>query len=69
MSFGGENMKRQREKRGKCKRKRKKGEMKRKKGNENEEKGSKRVKYLQNREELRQKDHNGSQKTMCRERG
>jgi hypothetical protein len=32
MSFGGKNMKRQREKGGKCKRKRKKGERKRKKG-------------------------------------
>jgi hypothetical protein len=32
MSFGGKNMKRQREKRGKCKRKRKKGDRKRKKG-------------------------------------
>jgi hypothetical protein len=30
MSFGGKNVKRQREKRGKCKRKRKKGERKRK---------------------------------------
>jgi hypothetical protein len=32
MSFGGKNMKRQREKRGKCKRKKKKGERKRKRG-------------------------------------
>jgi hypothetical protein len=32
MSFGGKNMKRQREKIGKCKRKRKKVERKRKKG-------------------------------------
>jgi hypothetical protein len=32
MSFGGKNMKRQREKGGKCNRKRKKGEGKRKKG-------------------------------------
>jgi hypothetical protein len=32
MSFGEKNMKRQREKGGKCKRKRKKGERKRKKG-------------------------------------
>jgi hypothetical protein len=32
MSFGGKNMKRQREKRGKCKRKRKKGERKWEKG-------------------------------------
>jgi hypothetical protein len=39
----GKNMKRRREKRGKCKRKRKKGERKRK-GKENEKKGNKRVK-------------------------
>jgi hypothetical protein len=32
MSFGGKNMKRRRENRGKCKRKRRKGERKRKKG-------------------------------------
>ncbi len=32
MSFGGKNVKRQREKRGKCKRKRKKGEKKMRKG-------------------------------------
>jgi hypothetical protein len=32
MSFGGKNMKRQREKQGKCKRKRKKGARKRKTG-------------------------------------
>jgi hypothetical protein len=32
MSFGGKNMKRRREKEGKCKRKGKKGERKRKKG-------------------------------------
>jgi hypothetical protein len=32
MSFGGKNMKRRREKGGKCKRKRMKGERKRKKG-------------------------------------
>jgi hypothetical protein len=32
MPFGGKNMKRRREKGGKCKRKRKKGERKRKKG-------------------------------------
>jgi hypothetical protein len=38
-------------------------------GKENEKKGSKRVKLLQNREELRQKGHNGSRKTMCRTRG
>jgi hypothetical protein len=31
--------------------------------------GCKRVKQMQNREELRQKGHNGSRKTMCRERG
>jgi hypothetical protein len=44
MSFGGKNMKRQREKRGKCKRKRKNEERKRKKGKETEKRGSKRVK-------------------------
>ncbi len=44
MSVGGKNMKRGREKGGKCKRKRKTGEIKRKKGEENEKKGSKRVK-------------------------
>jgi hypothetical protein len=35
---------------------------------ENEKRGSKMVKYFQNREELRQKGHDGSRKTMCRER-
>jgi hypothetical protein len=35
MTFGGKNMKRQREKGGKCERKRKKGERKRKKGERN----------------------------------
>ncbi len=44
MSFGGKNMKRQREKGGKCKRKRKEGEEKQRKGKENEKRGSKRVK-------------------------
>ncbi len=44
MSFGGENMKRRREKRVKCKRKMKIEERKRKKGEENEKRGSKRVK-------------------------
>jgi hypothetical protein len=44
MSFGGKNMKRRREKGGKCKRKRNKGKRKRKKGKENEKRGSKRVK-------------------------
>jgi hypothetical protein len=43
MSFGGKNMKKRREKGGKCKRKRKKGEIKRKKGGK-KEKGSQRVK-------------------------
>jgi hypothetical protein len=43
MSFGGKNMKRQGEKRGKCKRKRKRKE-KEKMGKENEKRGSKRVK-------------------------
>jgi hypothetical protein len=40
----GKNMKRQREKGGKCKTKRKKREKKGRKGNENEKRGSKRVK-------------------------
>ncbi len=40
----GKNMKRRREKEGKCKRKRKKGKRKRKKGERNEKRGSKRVK-------------------------
>ncbi len=44
MSFGGKNMKRLSEKRGKCKRKRKKEGKKERKGKENEKKGSKRVK-------------------------
>jgi hypothetical protein len=39
MSFGGKNMKRPREKGGKCCRKRKKGERKRKKGKRKLEKG------------------------------
>jgi hypothetical protein len=37
MSFGGKNMKREREKRGKCKIKRKKGERTRKKGGKEKE--------------------------------
>jgi hypothetical protein len=41
MSFGGKNMKRQREKGRKCKRKRKKGERKRKKGEEKGRQGKK----------------------------
>jgi hypothetical protein len=40
----GKNMKRQREKRGKCKRKRKKGKEKGRKREENEKRGNKRVK-------------------------
>jgi hypothetical protein len=44
MSFGGKNMKRQREKGGKYERKRKQGERKRRKGGKNEKRGSKRVK-------------------------
>jgi hypothetical protein len=39
MSFGGKNMKRGREKGGKCKRKRKKEERKRKKGERDEKRG------------------------------
>jgi hypothetical protein len=39
MSFGGKNMKRRREKGGKCKIKRKKGERKRKKGERKRKKG------------------------------
>jgi hypothetical protein len=62
MSFGGKNMKRWREKGGKYKRKRKKGK-------ENDKRESKRVKLMQNREELRQKRKDGSRKTACRERG
>ncbi len=42
---------------------------KRRQGKENEKRGSKGVKQLQNREELRQKGHNGSRKTMVCERG
>ncbi len=61
-------MKREREKGGKCKRKRKKEERKRK-GKENEKRGRKGVKEMQNREELRQKGHDRSRKTTCRERG
>jgi hypothetical protein len=44
MSFGGKNMKRQREKEGECKRKRKKGKEKGRKGKENEKRENKRVK-------------------------
>jgi hypothetical protein len=47
-------MKRQREQGGKCKKGRK-GKEKGRKGKENEKKGSKRVNYMQNRQELRQK--------------
>jgi hypothetical protein len=43
--------------------KRKKRKMKK------EERGNKRVKLLQNREELRQKGHHGSRTTMCHKRG
>jgi hypothetical protein len=62
-------------KRGKCKRKRKKGKKKeerkekRRKGKENEKRGRKGVKEMQNREEFRQKGHDRSRKTTCRERG
>jgi hypothetical protein len=55
-------MKRRREKGGNVKEKGRKGK-------ENERRGSKRVKFLQNREELRQKSHDGSRKSTCRERG
>ncbi len=44
MSSGGKNMKRRREKGGKCKRKMKKGKEKGRKGKENEKRRSKRVK-------------------------
>jgi hypothetical protein len=44
MSFRGKNMKRRREKRGKCKRKGRKRKEKERKGKENEKRGSKRVK-------------------------
>jgi hypothetical protein len=44
----------------KAKRKRGKIEKKGRKGKENEKRGSKRVRYMQNREELRQKGHDGS---------
>jgi hypothetical protein len=44
MSFGGKNMKRRREKEGKCKRKRKKGKRKKEERGKNEKRGSKRVK-------------------------
>jgi hypothetical protein len=46
-----------------------KGEEKGRKGKENDKRGGKRVKSLQNMEELRQKGQNGSRKTTCRERG
>jgi hypothetical protein len=46
-----------------------KGKEKERKGKENEKRGSKRVKQMKNWEELRQKGHDGSQKTTCRERG
>ncbi len=38
-------------------------------GKENEKRGSKRVKQMQNREQLRSKGHDGSQKTTCCKRG
>jgi hypothetical protein len=44
MSFGGKNMKRRREKGGKCERKKEERERKGRKGKENEKRGSKRVK-------------------------
>jgi hypothetical protein len=53
MSFGGKNKIRQREKEGNVKEKGRKGK-------ENEKRGSKRVNYLQNREELWPKGHDGS---------
>jgi hypothetical protein len=46
-----------------------KGEEKGRKGKENEKRGGKRVKSMQNMEELRQKGQNGSRKMTCRERG
>ncbi len=36
---------------------------------ERDKMGSKRIKYMQNREEIRQKGHDRSRKTMCCERG
>jgi hypothetical protein len=62
-------MKSGREKGEKCKRKRKKGEAKGRKGKEKEVSGSKRGKLMQNREKLRQKGHNRTQKPMCYESG
>jgi hypothetical protein len=68
MTFGGKNMKRREKKGENVKEKGRKRKEKGRKGKENKKKGSKRVKQMQNREELRQKGHDGSQ-TTCRKRG
>jgi hypothetical protein len=68
----GKNMKGGREKRGKMeKKKEERGNKKeeRGKGKEKEKKGIKSKYEMQNREELRQKGHIRSRKTMCHERG
>jgi hypothetical protein len=64
MSFGGKNMKREREKEEKWKTRKEKGERRKKK-----RKRSKRVKEVQSSEELRHIGHDRSKKTWCRERG
>ncbi len=62
----GKNMKRQREKGENVKEKGENVKEKGRKGKENEKRRSKGVKYLQKREELRQKGHNSSRKMTCR---
>jgi hypothetical protein len=65
----GENIKEKgrkgKEKGRKGKEKGRKGKEKGRKGKETEKRGSKRVKLIQNREELRQKGHDGSKKMTC----
>jgi hypothetical protein len=68
MSFGGKNMKSRREKEENVKEKERKGKEKGRRG-EKDQRGRKTVKLMQNREQLRQKGHNSSRKTTCRERG
>ena len=61
-------MKSRREKEENVKEKERKGKEKGRRG-EKDQRGRKTVKLMQNREQLRQKGHNSSRKTTCRERG
>jgi hypothetical protein len=70
MSFSGKKIwERKKKKRGKCKIKWRNRERKRRKEERKEKIGSKRVKYMQNREKLRQKGHDRSTFFLKRPRG